>query len=69
LQEARRKLFAEQPLCVECMKHGRWREATERDHIIPLAAGGRDDESNTQGLCKPCHRSKSHAENARGFRR
>jgi 5-methylcytosine-specific restriction protein A len=25
------------------------------DHIIPLALGGTDEDSNTRNLCKPCH--------------
>jgi 5-methylcytosine-specific restriction endonuclease McrA len=29
------------------------------DHVIPLSAGGTDDESNLQALCKPCHDRKT----------
>lgn len=29
------------------------------DHIIPLETGGKDDESNFQLLCKPCHKLKT----------
>jgi len=25
------------------------------DHIIPLAHGGSDEDSNTRNLCDPCH--------------
>ncbi|WP_236698300.1 HNH endonuclease [Xylophilus sp. Leaf220] len=43
--------------------------ATQRDHVIPLAEGGRDDETNEQGLCDACHEAKSLAEAIRGRRR
>jgi 5-methylcytosine-specific restriction endonuclease McrA len=33
------------------------------DHIIPLADGGREDDSNRQALCaEPCHREKTERE-------
>lgn len=59
LQALRRDLFRSQPLCAECVRQGRVTLATERDHVVPLADGGRDEPSNTQGLCKPCHAAKS----------
>ncbi|MDD2728311.1 HNH endonuclease signature motif containing protein [Malikia sp.] len=65
----RAALFAREPLCTECSKHGRVTLATERDHIKPLAEGGADDDSNIQGLCHSCHESKSHAEALRGRHR
>lgn len=42
--------------------------ATVADHVIPLAEGGRDDESNLQGLCGECHEVKTQAESQRGQR-
>lgn len=33
--------------------------ATEFDHVIPIAEGGRDSDSNGQAACVPCHRRKS----------
>lgn len=66
LQRMREQLFQRQPLCVECERHGRVRLATQRDHIIPLAEGGRDDSSNEQGLCEACHEAKSLRERTRG---
>jgi len=66
LQGMRARLFAADPLCVECERHGRVTLATQRDHITPLAEGGQDDDSNVQGLCGPCHESKSKAESQRG---
>jgi 5-methylcytosine-specific restriction protein A len=59
LQEARKRLFAKHPLCVECERQGRVRLATQRDHIVALVNGGQDIESNTQGLCGPCHEAKT----------
>lgn len=34
----------------------------ESDHIIPLNNGGKDDLTNTQCLCIPCHRVKTNIE-------
>lgn len=31
----------------------------ELDHIVNVAQGGTDDESNLQSLCPPCHKDKS----------
>lgn len=69
LQAQRAALFARQPLCVECERRGMVVLATQRDHIVPLAEGGTDDEDNVQGLCRPCHQSKSLAEAVRARRR
>lgn len=66
LQGLRTALFARDPLCVECRRHGRATPATERDHIVPLSDGGPDDSTNEQGLCAPCHEAKSKAESKRG---
>ncbi len=38
----------------------------EVDHIINVAAGGTDDESNLQALCVPCHKTKTAIESAKG---
>lgn len=66
LDQRRKQLFRRQPLCVMCEKTGRITVATIRDHIIPLAEGGSDDESNTQALCVACHDVKSREEAIRG---
>lgn len=66
LQAMRASLFQREPLCAECTRHGRVRLATQRDHKIPLAEGGTDDEANEQGLCDECHEAKSLAEALRG---
>jgi 5-methylcytosine-specific restriction enzyme A len=67
----RAALFAEQPLCVLClaMTPEVISIATIRDHIIPLAEGGADDETNTQGLCEACSDAKSNREATRGRQR
>jgi 5-methylcytosine-specific restriction protein A len=66
LQAMRARLFARDPLCVECRALGVSRPATQRDHIIPLAEGGADDESNEQGLCNEHHEAKTERESVRG---
>lgn len=52
------------PLCVKCqaMTPPRVTAGTDLDHIKPLAAGGADDESNFQTLCRKCHDQKSLAD-------
>ena len=69
LQAAREALFRENPLCVECEKHGRVRLAVVRDHTVSLGEGGLDVPENTQGLCDPCHDEKSLGERLRAQRR
>ncbi len=34
----------------------------ELDHIVNVASGGTDDESNLQSLCAPCHKDKTQIE-------
>ena len=34
----------------------------ELDHIVNVAQGGNDDESNLQSLCPPCHLNKTQKE-------
>jgi len=34
-------------------------EATEVDHIVPLAVGGDEDDSNLESLCAACHSRKT----------
>lgn len=62
LQNIRKKYFRANPLCVECEKQGITRLAVELDHIVELADGGAESESNRQGLCKDCHTAKSAAQ-------
>ena len=50
------------PLCEECLKHGRITPAVLVDHIIPIEEGGAVFEiENLQSLCSECH-NKKHAE-------
>lgn len=66
LQVLRDKLFSERPLCEVCEREGRARRATIRDHIIPLAEGGTDENDNIQAICAQCHDIKTHSEAKRG---
>lgn len=66
LQRQRQQLFRSEPLCRECMRNGHTTPATIRDHIVPLAEGGRDDDSNIQPLCQQCSDAKTARESARG---
>ena len=59
--KARKKYLVAHPLCVECMKHGRYVKATDVDHIIPHR-GDRAlfwDQGNWQALCHSCHSKKT----------
>ena len=69
LQAMRESLFRRQPLCVECEQLGLVVLARQRDHVVPLAEGGRDDDDNVQGLCVEHHEAKSLAERLRARRR
>jgi len=62
LQHLRAQLFMRTPLCVLCEQHGRITMATIRDHIVPLADGGTEDDSNTQALCWTCNELKRQTE-------
>ncbi len=46
------------PMCQACHRAA----STDVDHITPKSQGGTDDPGNLQGLCRPCHRSKTTAE-------
>jgi 5-methylcytosine-specific restriction enzyme A len=62
LQAARAALFAREPLCRGCGRA----LATIRDHVVPLAEGGQEVESNIQPLCQGCSDAKTQRESARG---
>lgn len=49
-----RRLRAE-PLCRDCAHAGIVHEATVPDHIVPLAHGGSDEDSNIRSLCREHH--------------
>lgn len=60
LVERNRRFQRKHPLCKRCTeKHQRVRHGTQVDHVIPLAKGGRDVESNLQNLCDDCHVEKT----------
>ncbi|MEP7304199.1 MAG: HNH endonuclease [Acidobacteriota bacterium] len=69
LQRLRAQLFARAPWCVHCLAAGRRTRATIRDHVIPLAEGGRDDHTNEQALCVDCSDAKTREESKRGIQR
>lgn len=69
LQRRRARLFAASPWCVVCLQAGRRTRATIRDHIVPLAEGGTEDESNEQALCLDCSDLKTVTESQRGVQR
>jgi 5-methylcytosine-specific restriction protein A len=56
--QRQRRLDAE-PLCRDCKAKGRPTLATVPDHIVPLAKGGSDDDSNIRCLCADCHRDRT----------
>ena len=60
-QKARREYLNAHPLCVECMREGRYQKATVVDHIIPHRGDERLfwDRSNWQALCKAHHDRKT----------
>lgn len=68
LTKERRRLFADNPLCVHCAEKGIVTLATIRDHVVPLEEGGLDILENTQPLCEDCHDIKSAEEAKRGKR-
>lgn len=58
------------PLCVHCMKEGRYTPSEHVDHIIPVS-GPHDpnfyESTNHQALCQECHNKKTIKEDKRGF--
>lgn len=49
-----------------CQRCGHIGTDLEVDHIVNVAQGGTDDESNLQSLCIPCHKAKTVIESAAG---
>ena len=66
----RRSVLDAQPLCVLCLKAGRYEPSVVVDHIVPHKGDTRlfYDMSNLQGLCKACHDRKTASEDG-GFGR
>jgi 5-methylcytosine-specific restriction protein A len=48
-----------EPLCRDCAAKNVIREATVPDHIVPLAHGGSDEDSNIRCLCAECHQART----------
>lgn len=46
-------------LCEDCQADNRMTPASVVDHIIPLALGGEDVDSNCRNLCHPCHAKRT----------
>ena len=59
--KARKKYLEAHPLCVECMKNGRYVKATDVDHIIAHRGNQKLfwDMDNWQALCHSCHSKKT----------
>jgi 5-methylcytosine-specific restriction protein A len=54
-KKVRARFLSQHPLCEQCKKAGRLTPAEEVHHVLPLADGGTNDESNLMALCKSCH--------------
>jgi 5-methylcytosine-specific restriction protein A len=60
--ELRKRRLRNEPLCRMCKDAGIVRVATVPDHIIPLAKGGEDIETNIRCLCAAHHDEVTRAE-------
>ncbi|WP_404819064.1 HNH endonuclease [Ligilactobacillus animalis] len=38
-----------------CLRSGRYTQATEVHHVLPISQGGTNAQDNLMSLCKPCH--------------
>ena len=57
--EQRQRRLQMEPLCRDCRAKARITPATVPDHIVPLAQGGSDDDSNIRCLCAECHKART----------
>lgn len=60
----RARILARDPICRckgcrRCSSAGCSRPSTIDDHVLNAARGGAEDDSNRQGLCKPCSDAKT----------
>lgn len=61
-------MWLKSPYCAMCGRVTEYPSGFELDHIIPLFAGGTDDESNCQVLCNGddgCHKIKTRSDQAK----
>ena len=60
-QKARKQFLAANPLCVECLKEGRYVKATDVDHVVPHRGDLKLfwDRGNWQALCHSHHSIKT----------
>lgn len=56
LQKRNARILAREPLCRRCKAMGYIKAAEEVDHILPLAQGGKESDSNLRPLCGDCHK-------------
>jgi len=63
-QKARKRYLEAHPLCVECLKDGRYEKATDVDHVIAHRGDPKLfwDGSNWQPLCHRHHSEKTRRE-------
>lgn len=66
--ELRRIVLATDPCCVMCRLNNIIKLAQEVDHIIPLEAGGTNDLSNLQGLCREHHYKKTCSDQGKTYK-
>ena len=62
LQNKRWQLWKKNPHCAMCGRLVAYPYGFDMDHVVPLALGGADDESNVQILCngpEGCHAAKT----------
>lgn len=64
-QKIKANQLQKEPLCVQCLKIGKYVSATEVDHVIPHKGNWTlfADKCNLQSLCKSCHSRKTLSEN------
>lgn len=65
-QESRQRILKrDNGLCQACLRRGLITIGDEVDHIIGLAQGGTDDDSNKESLCHDCHATKTATDNGK----